>query len=171
VDEEQQCSDREAQQGYAAWPSEARVSEPANLEGHRLGETEAAREELLHTVQEPEEEAGQPRPHGASSEAPRELVFQHGEHEGSPGIKGNDSSRMQHQADLLGDEDRDAEEVKAGQPRPHGASGEAPRELVLQGDEREGSPGGCRRAQRQVDLSRRAGAAVSKKRRLPSGSK
>ncbi len=42
---------------------------------------------------------------------------------------------------------------------------------MLRGGEREGLPGGCRRAQRQVDLSRSAGAAVSKKRRLPSGSK
>jgi hypothetical protein len=35
---------------------------------------------------------------------------------------------------------------------------------------REGWPCSCRRAQRQVDLSRRAGTAVSKKRKLPSGS-
>jgi hypothetical protein len=91
------------------------ASKPADLEGHQLGETKAAPEELLRTVQEPEEEAGQPQPWGASSKASRELV--------------------------------------------------------RQGDEREGSPGGCRRAQRQVDLSLRAGAAVSKKRRLPSGSK
>ena len=44
------------------------------------------------------------------------------------------------------------------------------REQVLQGDEHEGWPGSCKKAQRQVDLSRRAGTAVSKKRRLPSGS-
>jgi hypothetical protein len=90
------------------------ASEPADLASHWLGETEDAPEELPHTIQEPEEEAGRPRPHGASSEAPREQV--------------------------------------------------------LQGGEREGSPGSCRRAQRQVDLSRRAGAAVSNKRKLPSGS-
>jgi hypothetical protein len=30
---------------------------------------------LLHTIQETEEEAGRPRQHGASSEAPRELVL------------------------------------------------------------------------------------------------
>jgi hypothetical protein len=42
---------------------------------------------------------------------------------------------------------------------------------VLQGGEREGWPGSCKRAQRQVDLLRRAGTVVSKKRRrLPSGS-
>jgi hypothetical protein len=40
--------------------SEARASEPADLEGHWLGETEAARKELLRTVQEPGEEAGWP---------------------------------------------------------------------------------------------------------------
>ncbi len=49
-------------------------------------------------------------------------------------------------------------------------SSEVPREQVLQGGEREGWPGSCKRAQRQVDLSRRAGTAVSKKRELPSGS-
>ncbi len=49
-------------------------------------------------------------------------------------------------------------------------SSEAPREQVLQGGEHEGSPGSCRRAQHQVNLSRRAGTAVSKKRKLPLGS-
>jgi hypothetical protein len=118
-------------------------------------------------------------------------VFQCGEHEGSPGLGGNDDSRMQHQADLRRDEGRDAEKVKAERPRPRGPSSEAPREEVLQGDERkglpggcrraqrqqvlqgdehEGLPGGCRRAQRQVDLSQGAGAVVSKRRRLVSGS-
>jgi hypothetical protein len=97
-------------------------------------------------------------------------VFQYGEHKGSPGRRVDDSSRMQHQAGLHKDEDRDTEMVEAEQPRPHGASREVPREQVLQGGEREGSPGSCRRAQRQVDLLRRAGAAESKKSRLPSGS-
>ncbi len=60
--------------------------------------------------------------------------------------------------------------VKAERPRPRGASSRAPREQVPQGCEREGWLGNCRRAQHQVDLSRRAGTAVSKKRRLPSGS-
>ncbi len=79
VDEEQRCGQRgtgEAQQGDAAMGSEARVSEPADLEGHWLGETEAAREELLHTTQEPEEEAGRPRPHEAPGKALRELESQ-----------------------------------------------------------------------------------------------
>ena len=67
-------------------------------------------------------------------------------------------------------EDRDTETVEAERSRPRGASSEAAREQVLQGGEHEGSPGSCRRAQHQVDLARRAGAAVSKKRRLPSGS-
>jgi hypothetical protein len=62
------------------------------------------------------------------------------------------------------------EAVEAERPRPHGYSSEAPREQVLQGGEREGWPGSCRRAQHQVDLSLRAGTVVSKKRRLPSGS-
>ncbi len=72
--------------------------------------------------------------------------------------------------DLHRNEDRQVEAVEAEPPRPHGAASEAPREQMLQGDESKGSPGSCRRAQRQVDLSRRAGTAVSKKRRLPSGS-
>ncbi len=46
-----------------------------------------------------------------------------------------------------------------------------PAERVPQGGEREGWPGSCRRTQPQVDLSRRVGTPVSRKRRLPSGSK
>ncbi len=95
-------------------PEELLQSEPADLARHWLGETEDASEELPRTVQGPGEEPERPRPHGASSEAPREQA--------------------------------------------------------LQGGEREGWPGSCKRAQRQVDLSRRVGTAVSKKRRLPSGS-
>jgi hypothetical protein len=60
--------------------------------------------------------------------------------------------------------------VEAERPRPCGASSGAPREQSPQGGEREGWPGSCGRAQHQVYLSRRAGTAVSKKRRLPSGS-
>ncbi len=157
-------------EGVKARHSEAWASEPADLERHWLGEIEDASEELLRTVQEPGEEAGRPLPHGASSEAPGELAFRHGEHEGSLGREDDDSSRTQHQAGLHRDEDRDAEMAEAGQPQPHGVSSEAPREQVLQGDESEGWPGSCKRAQRQVDLSQRAGTAVSKKRKLPSGS-
>jgi hypothetical protein len=167
---------REAKVDPSGWPegveaghSEAWASEPADLARHWLGETEDVPEELLHTVQEPGEEAGRPRPQGESSEDPRELVFQRGEHEGSSELGGDDSSRTQHQADLHRDEDHDAQMVEAERPRPHGASSQAPREQVLQGDESEGSPGNCRRAQHQEDLSRRAGATVSMKRRLPSG--
>ncbi len=69
-------------------------------------------------------EAGQTRQHGASSEAPRELVLQFSEHEGSPGVGGDDSSRTQHQADLHKDEGYDAEKVETGRPRPHEESGE-----------------------------------------------
>ncbi len=97
-------------------------------------------------------------------------MFQHGEHEGSSELGGGNSSRTRHHADLHRSEDRHTEAVKAERPRPHGASSEAPREQVLKGGKREGWPGSCKRAQRQVDLSRRAGTAVSKKRRLPSGS-
>jgi hypothetical protein len=98
-DEEQQC--RQHSSGEAPHEgAEARVSKPANLEGHRLGETKVAREELLHTAQELEEEAGRTRPHGASSEAPRELVSQGGEREGSPGVRGGVCGRAQCQVDL-----------------------------------------------------------------------
>jgi hypothetical protein len=169
---------REAKVDSGGWPervearhSEAWASKPADLARQWLRETEDAPEELLRIIQEPEEEAGQPRPQGESSEAPRELVSQQGEHEGSTGLGGDDISRTQHQADLHRDEDSDAELVEAERPRPHGASSEAPREQVLPGGERKGSPGSCRRPQRQVDLSQRAGTAVSKKRRLTSGSK
>jgi hypothetical protein len=60
--------------------------------------------------------------------------------------------------------------VEAERPQPHGVSSEDVGEQVLQGYEREGWPGSCKRAQRQVDLSQRAGTAMSKKRKLPSGS-
>jgi hypothetical protein len=100
-------------------------------------------------------------------------VFQRGEHEDSSGLGGGNSSRTRHHADLHKREDRLKEAVEAERPRPRGASSGAPREQAPQGGkggEREGWPGSCRRGQHQVDLSRRAGTAVSKKRRLPSGS-
>ncbi len=62
------------------------------------------------------------------------------------------------------------EAVKAEQPQRCGVSSEALGEHALQGDESEGWPGSCRRTQHQVDLSQRAGTAVSKKRKLPTGS-
>jgi hypothetical protein len=96
-------------------------------------------------------------------------VFQRGEHEGSSELGGGNSSRSRHHADLRRSEDRHTEAVEAERPRPHGASSGAPREQALQGGKREGWPGSCRRVQRQVDLSRRAGTAVSRKRRLPTG--
>ncbi len=151
-------------------PEELLQSEPADLARHWLGETEDAPKELLPTVHGPGEEAGRPQLRGESSEAPRKLVFQHSEHEGSSELGGGNSSRTQHRADLHRSEDRHTGAVEAERPRPHRASSEAPREQVLQGGEREGWPGSCKRAQRQVGLSRRAGTAVSKKRRLPSGS-
>jgi hypothetical protein len=151
-------------------PEELLQSEPADLARHWLGETGDAPKELLRTVQGPGEEAGRPRLQGESSEAPRELVFQRGENEGSSELGGGNSSRTRHHADLHRSEDRHTEAVEAERPRPHGASNEATREQVLQGGERGGWLGSCKRAQHQVDLSRRAGTAVSKKRRLPSGS-
>jgi hypothetical protein len=65
---------------------EAWASEPADLARHWLRETRDAQEELLPIIQEPGEVAGQPRPQEGSSEAPRELLSQRGEHEGSPGL-------------------------------------------------------------------------------------
>ncbi len=97
-------------------------------------------------------------------------MFQRGEHEGSSELGAGNSSRTRHHADLHRSEDRHTEAAEAERPQLHGASSEAPREQGLQGGEREGWPGSCRRAQHQADLSRRAGTAVSKKRRLPSGS-
>jgi hypothetical protein len=98
-------------------------------------------------------------------------VFQRGEQEGSSKLRGDCSSRTRHQADLHRDEDSHAEKVEVERPQPCGASSEAPREQVLPGSRERGlTRYSCRRVQRQVDLSQRAGAAVSKQRRLPSGS-
>jgi hypothetical protein len=153
-----------------AGPSEAWASEPADLARHRLGGTEDASEELPRAVQWPGEEAGRPRLQGESSEAPRELVFQRCEYKNSSGLGDGNSSRTRHHADLHKSEDRLKEAVEAERPRPREASSGAPREQAPQGGERKGWPGSCRRAQHQVGLSRRAGTAVSKKRRLPSSS-
>ncbi len=155
--------------GVEAGHSEAWASEPADLEKHWLGGTEDASKELPRTVQGPGEEAGRPRLLGESGEAPREREFQRGEHNGSSDLGGDDSSRTRHHADLHKSEDRLKEAVEAERPRPREASSGAPREQAPQGGEREGWPGNCRRAQHQLDLSRRAGTAVSEKRRLPSG--
>jgi hypothetical protein len=156
--------------GIEAGPSEAWTSRPADLERHWLGETKYASKELPRTALELGEEAGRPRLHGAAGEAPGELAFQHGEHQGSLGRGGDDNSRKRYHSDLHGNEDHHVEAVKAEQPQPCGVSSEAPGELALQGDESEGWPGGCKRAQHQVDLLQRAGTAVSKKRKLPLGS-
>ncbi len=180
-------------EGVEAGHSEAWASRPADLPRHRLGETEDAQEELLQsesadpaehwlgetkdaprepllTAQELGEEAGRPRLLGESGEAPREREFQRSEHKGSSGLGGGDSSRTRHHGDLRKSENRHKVAVEAEQPRPREASSGGPREQVPQRGEPEGWPGSCRRAQRQVDLSRRAGTAVPKKRRLPSGS-
>jgi hypothetical protein len=102
VEKERWCqrhSNGGVQQEGAARHSGVGASEPTNLEGHRLGETEAAQGESLHTTREPGEEAGQPRPHEEFCEAPGELMLQGGEHTGSPGVGGGDCSGAQHQMD------------------------------------------------------------------------
>ncbi len=156
--------------GVEAGHSEAWAGKPVDPARHWFGETKDASEELPRTVQGPGKEAGRPRLHGAAGEAPGELAFQHGEHQGSLGRGGDDDSRTRHHADLHGNEDHHVEAVKAEQPQPCGASSEAPGEHALQGDKSKGWPGSCKRAQHQVDLSHRAGIAVPKKRKLPSGS-
>jgi hypothetical protein len=83
---------------------------------------------------------------------------------------GGDGSRTRHHVDLHRSEDRLEEAVEAEQPRPWKASSGVPGERVPQGGERGGWPDSCRRAQHQADLPRRVGTAVSRKRRLPSGS-
>ncbi len=125
---------REAEMDSSGWPggveaghSEAWASDPADLARHWLGETEDDSGELLRTVQEPEEEAGQPQQQEEFSEAPRELTIQRGEHEGSSELGGDDSSRTRHHADLHRNKDRNKEKVEAERPPPHGASSEAPR--------------------------------------------
>jgi hypothetical protein len=57
VDKKQRCGNGGAQQGDAARHSEARVSKLDNLEGHRLGETKAARKELQFFANKPGEKA------------------------------------------------------------------------------------------------------------------
>jgi hypothetical protein len=95
-----------------------------------------------------------------SSEVPREQA-PHG---------GGNSRRTRHHGDLRKSENRHKVAAEAERPPPCEASSGAPRERVPQGGEREGWPGSCRRAQHQVEMSRRVGTAVSRKRRLPSGS-
>ncbi len=61
-------------------------------------------------------EAERPRPHGESSEAPRERVSQCSEHEGSSELEGGNSSRTRHHAGPHGSEDRHEEAVEAERP-------------------------------------------------------
>jgi hypothetical protein len=76
-------------------PEELLQSEPADLARHWLRETEDAPKELLHTVKGPGEEAGRPRLRRESREAPRELAFQRGEHEGSSELRGGNKDKRQ----------------------------------------------------------------------------
>jgi hypothetical protein len=102
VDKERRClrhSNGGVQQEGAARHSGVGASEPTNLEGHQLGETEAAQGESLHTTREPGEEASQPRPHEEFCEAPGELMLKGGKHMGSLGVGGGDCSEAQHQMD------------------------------------------------------------------------
>ncbi len=114
---------REAEVDSGGWPggveaghSEAWASEPAEPARHWHGETEDAPEELQRIIQEPEEEAGQPRLQKESSEAQRELAIQRGEHEGSSELGGHESSRTRHHADLHRNEDRHTETAEAERP-------------------------------------------------------
>ncbi len=103
MDKERRCqqhSDGGAQQEDAVRHSDVGVSEPSNLEGHQLGKTEAAQEELPHSTQEPGEETGQPQPHEESCEAPGELIPQGGKYKGSPRVGGSDCSGRQQQEDV-----------------------------------------------------------------------
>jgi hypothetical protein len=156
----QEPGEEAGQPGAEAGHSEVRAGEAADLERRRLGGTEDASEELPHTVQGPREEVGRPRLQEESSEVPREQVPQ----------GGGNGSRTRHHEDLHRSEDRLEEAVEAEQPRPWKASGGVPGERVPQEGERGGWPGSCRRAQHQANLPRRVGTAVSRKRRLPSGS-
>jgi hypothetical protein len=156
----QEPGEEAGQPGVEAGHSEVRAGEAADLERRRLGGTEDASEELPHTVQGPREEVGRPRLQEESSEVPREQVPQ----------GGGNGSRTRHHEDLHRSEDRLEEAVEAEQPRPWKASGGVPGERVPQEGERGGWPGSCRRAQHQANLPRRVGTAVSRKRRLPSGS-
>jgi hypothetical protein len=156
----QEPGEEAGQPGVEAGHSEVWASEAADLERHRLGGTEDASKELPHAVQGPREEVGRPRLQEESSEVPREQVPQ----------GDGDGSRTRHHEDLHRSEDRLEEAVEAEQPRPWKASGGVPGERVPQEGERGGWPGSCRRAQHQANLPRRVGTAVSRKRRLPSGS-
>jgi hypothetical protein len=127
VDERQRRwrhSDGEAQQEDAARHPEVSASEPTNWKGHWLGETEAARGELLHTTQEGhwlgETEAAQ----GGLLQATQEGHWL-GETEAAQG-------GLLHAAQKPGE--------KAGQPRPCGESYEAPGEQRPKGGEHTGSP-------------------------------
>ncbi len=144
--------------GFGRWPggveaghSEAWASEPADLARHWLGETKDAPEELLQS--EPADLAR----HWLreTEDAPEEL------------LQSEPADLARH---WLGETEDAPEELlltvqepeeEAGRPQPQGETSEALREQVIQGGEGEGWPGSCKRAQPQVDLSRRAGTAVS----------
>ncbi len=111
-----------------------------------------------------EREAGRPRQHEVSVEAHRELVFQAGEHEGSPGVGVGDSSRTQPGGPVRG---QGPWRGRVGDWST--LSGEAPREVVFQG-------GLTRRRRWCLQLSAipggpvaRADAVVPRKRRLSQG--
>jgi hypothetical protein len=90
-------SDGEAQQEDTARRPEIGTSEPTDWKGQRLGETEAARGELLHASPKPGEQAGQPQPCGESCGAPGEQRPEGGEHAGSPRDEGSDPSGARRQ--------------------------------------------------------------------------
>jgi hypothetical protein len=100
MDERQQRwrhSNGEAQREDAARRPEIGTSEPTHWEGQWLGETEAARGELLHAAPNPGEQAGQPQPRGESCGAPGEQRPEGGERAGLPRDEGSDRSGARHQ--------------------------------------------------------------------------
>jgi hypothetical protein len=147
VDERRRCrwhSDSGAQQEDAARHPEVAASEPNNWEGHRLGETEAAQGELLHTTQEGhwlgETEAAQ----GELLHATQERHWL-GETEAAQGgmlhttQEGHWLGETEAaQRGLLRTAPKPGE--KAGQPQPREESHEAPGEQMPKGGKHTGSP-------------------------------
>jgi hypothetical protein len=90
-------SDGEAQQEDTARRPEIGTSEPTDWKGQWLGETKAARGELLPAAPKPGEQAGRPQPRGESCGDPGEQRPEGGEHAGSPRDEGSDRSGVRHQ--------------------------------------------------------------------------
>jgi hypothetical protein len=153
-----------AQQKDAARHPEVGASEPTNWKGHWLGETEAARGELLHTTQEGywlgETEAARgellhttQEGHwlGETEAAQGELLHatQEGHWLGETEAAQGELLHTTQEGHWLGETEAALGGLlhaapkpgeKAGQPRPRGESYEAPGEQMPQGGEHTGSP-------------------------------